>query len=225
MAHAQKPDFVFRRNVRVHLNRRRSQFIRHLAAEVCASAFIVDSNTGYTMFRCSEKSTGYPLHQPVSPSLPLPLVTVCHHISTGVYNLCSRPRACCLSVSTLTVSTLQFSLALTTNLSVFIRLCCSDFKISWLGGWARVASTTVSLLIKARNVSVIYMETLCLQHVSAEMGHRQAIHNIQIRCENCCTVLCLHLMTSHFTDTHIIQQSSLACIQISVILLSEMGIN
>ena len=31
------------------------------------------------------KGTDYPLHSPVSPSLPLPCVTVCHHISTGVY--------------------------------------------------------------------------------------------------------------------------------------------
>jgi hypothetical protein len=44
------------------------------------------SNAGYTMFRCSVKSTGYPLHSPVSSSLPLPCVTVCHHISTGLYN-------------------------------------------------------------------------------------------------------------------------------------------
>jgi len=29
------------------------------------------SNTGYTMFRGSVKSTGYPLHSPVSPSPPL----------------------------------------------------------------------------------------------------------------------------------------------------------
>ena len=31
------------------------------------------SNAGYTMFRGSVKSTGYPLHSPVSPSLPPPL--------------------------------------------------------------------------------------------------------------------------------------------------------
>jgi hypothetical protein len=43
------------------------------------------SNAGYTMFRGSVKSTGYPLHSPISPSLPLPCVTVCHHISTGLY--------------------------------------------------------------------------------------------------------------------------------------------
>jgi len=47
---------------------------------------ISDSNAGYTMFRGCVKGTGYPLHSPVSPSLPLPYVTVCHHISTGVYN-------------------------------------------------------------------------------------------------------------------------------------------
>jgi hypothetical protein len=43
------------------------------------------SNAGYTMFRDSVKSTGYPLHSPVSPSLSLPCVTVCHHISAGLY--------------------------------------------------------------------------------------------------------------------------------------------
>jgi len=37
------------------------------------------------MFRCSVKGTGYPLHSPVSPSPPLPCVTVCHRISTGLY--------------------------------------------------------------------------------------------------------------------------------------------
>jgi hypothetical protein len=46
---------------------------------------ISGSNAGYIMFRGSLKSTGYPLHSPVSPSLPLPCVTVCHHISTGLY--------------------------------------------------------------------------------------------------------------------------------------------
>ena len=46
---------------------------------------ICGSNAGYTMFRGSVKSTGYPLHPPVSPSLPLLCVTVCHHISTGLY--------------------------------------------------------------------------------------------------------------------------------------------
>jgi len=86
MAHAQKPDFVFRRNGRVHLNRQGRQFSRLLAAKVCASAFMVGSNAGYTMFRGGMKGTGYSLHSPVSPSLPLPCVAVCHHVSTGLYD-------------------------------------------------------------------------------------------------------------------------------------------
>jgi len=60
------------------------QFSRLLAAQ-CVR--ISGSNAGYTMFRGSVKGTGYPLHSPVSTSLPLPWVTVCHHISTGVYDI------------------------------------------------------------------------------------------------------------------------------------------
>jgi len=41
MAHAQKPDFIFRRNGRVHLNRRGRQFSRLLAAEMCVSAVVI----------------------------------------------------------------------------------------------------------------------------------------------------------------------------------------
>ena len=37
------------------------------------------------VFRCHVTLTGYPLHSPVSPSLLLPCVTVCHHISNAVY--------------------------------------------------------------------------------------------------------------------------------------------
>ena len=47
---------------------------------------ISGNNVGYTMFRGSE---GYwlPTPFPISPSLPLPCVTVCHHVSTGLYNM------------------------------------------------------------------------------------------------------------------------------------------
>ena len=48
---------------------------------------ISDSNAGCTIFRGSVKGTTYPLHSPVSPSLPLPCVTVCHHVSTELYHL------------------------------------------------------------------------------------------------------------------------------------------
>jgi hypothetical protein len=48
---------------------------------------ISGSNVGYTMFRGSVKGTGCLPHSPVSPSLPLPCVTVFHHVSTGVYRV------------------------------------------------------------------------------------------------------------------------------------------
>jgi hypothetical protein len=82
MAHAQKTDFVFRRNGQVHLNRRGASVQSTTGSP---GVRIRVSNAGYTMFRGSVKSTGYQLHSPVSPSLSLPYVTVCHHISTGVY--------------------------------------------------------------------------------------------------------------------------------------------
>jgi hypothetical protein len=46
---------------------------------------ISGSNFVYATFRGSVKGTGCPLHSPVSPSLPLSCVTVCHHVLTGVY--------------------------------------------------------------------------------------------------------------------------------------------
>ena len=41
MANGQEQDFVFRRNGRIHLNRRGRHFTRLLAAEVCASAIVM----------------------------------------------------------------------------------------------------------------------------------------------------------------------------------------
>ena len=55
---------------------------------------ISGSNAGYT--QGSVKSTGYPLHSPVSPSLPLPCVTVCHHLSIVMYRLCTGYSFCSL---------------------------------------------------------------------------------------------------------------------------------
>jgi hypothetical protein len=51
---------------------------------------ISGSNAEYIVFRGSVKSTDHPLHSTVSPSFPLPCVTVCHHISTELYPLCVK---------------------------------------------------------------------------------------------------------------------------------------
>jgi len=60
---------------------------------------ISDSNAGYTKFLGSVKGTGYLLHSPASSSLPLPCVTVCQHVSTGLYlryvTRCSLVTFCC----------------------------------------------------------------------------------------------------------------------------------
>jgi len=71
MAHAQKPDFVLRRNGRVHLNRQGRQFSRLLAAEVRASAVVMLLMLDTPCSRGGVKGTGCPLHSAVSPSLPL----------------------------------------------------------------------------------------------------------------------------------------------------------
>jgi len=61
------------------------QFSRLIAAEVCASAvvMVVMLDTPCSEVEC--KTTGYPLHSHVSPSLPLPCVTVCHQVSTELH--------------------------------------------------------------------------------------------------------------------------------------------
>jgi len=82
MAHAQKPDF--------RLSAKRTSPFKSARASVQSTTGsrgvrISGNDAGYTMFRGNVKSTGYPLHSPVSPSPPLPCVTVCHYISTGLY--------------------------------------------------------------------------------------------------------------------------------------------
>ena len=65
MAHAQKPDFVFRLNGRVHLNWRGASVQSTTGSRVVR---ISGSNAGYTTFRGSVKGTGYP-----TPFASLPL--------------------------------------------------------------------------------------------------------------------------------------------------------
>jgi hypothetical protein len=67
MARAHKPDFVFRRNRRVHLNRRGRQFNRLLAAEVCASAVVMlDAPCSEVVWRvlATHSICQFPLHFP-----------------------------------------------------------------------------------------------------------------------------------------------------------------
>ena len=56
--------------------------VRHCVPSHSESSIILET----TIFEVV-KGIDYPLHSPVSPSLPLPCVTVCLHISTGFYNI------------------------------------------------------------------------------------------------------------------------------------------
>jgi hypothetical protein len=91
-----------RAETRFSLSAKRTSSFKSAGASVKPTAGsrgvrISGSNAGYTMFQGSVKSTGYRFHSPVSPSLPLSCVTVCHYISTGLrkYNsIHDRRRRC-----------------------------------------------------------------------------------------------------------------------------------
>ena len=87
MAHAQKPEFVFPRNGRVHLNQWGHQFSRLLAVEECRPLVVMVVMLDRPHSKVKWNCTGYPLHSLVSPSLPLPCVTVCHQVPNELYQL------------------------------------------------------------------------------------------------------------------------------------------
>jgi hypothetical protein len=72
MAHAQKPDFFFRRNGWVYWNRRGHPFSWLLAAEVCVSAVVMlDKPCSEVVWRVltTNSITHFPLHFPSCASL------------------------------------------------------------------------------------------------------------------------------------------------------------
>ena len=86
MAHAQKQDFVFPRNGRVHLNWWGRQFSRLLAAEVCASAWVMLD------IPLSEVAWEYWLPTPFA-SFPFTSPPVRHRVPPG-YERALRMRYC-----------------------------------------------------------------------------------------------------------------------------------
>jgi hypothetical protein len=89
MAHAQKLDFFFRRNGRVHLNRQGRQFSRLMAAEACASAVVMlDTSCSEVVWRvlAAHSIRQFPLQY---PSLASPCATTFQLEATTNTN-CSR---------------------------------------------------------------------------------------------------------------------------------------
>ena len=99
MAHAQKPDFVFRRNGWVHLNRQERQFSRLLAAEVCVSAVVMlDTPCSEVVWRvlATDSIRQFPLLFPsrtsshfnctlISSHSPPPTPTICPGLFANFY--------------------------------------------------------------------------------------------------------------------------------------------
>jgi hypothetical protein len=85
MAQAQKPDFAFRRNGRVQFNSAGAS-VQSTTGRRAVNISLQGLYCSCQPLFCSLVTlTGYSLHSLVSPSLLLPCVAVCHHISTGVY--------------------------------------------------------------------------------------------------------------------------------------------
>jgi len=97
MAHAQKPDFVFGRNGRVHLNRRGASVQSTTGSR---GVRISGSNAGYTTFRGSVKGTGYPLHSAAAAPLDMYTDTYFGTTPTVADGGCYWPveQSCSLSV-------------------------------------------------------------------------------------------------------------------------------
>ena len=102
-AHAQKPDFVFRRNGRVHLNRMGHQFSRLLAAEVCASAIVMlDTPSSEVVWRVltTHSIRQFPLHFPsrASPCAIMFQLDSTYQMSQRIAHFCPwcRRRSCLL---------------------------------------------------------------------------------------------------------------------------------
>jgi hypothetical protein len=110
------------------------QFSRLLAAEVCASAVVMLD------IPCSEaacKTTGYPLHSHVSPSLPLPCVTVCHQVSTELYQEIVVSSCLTVSSGSWNIWTVYHAFATRYSWTYFILLFTLRFLKYVSCAWAR----------------------------------------------------------------------------------------
>jgi len=100
MAHAQKPDFVFRPNGRVHLNRRGRQFSRLLATEVCASVVVMlDTPCSEVVWRVltTHSIRQFPLHFPsrASPCAITFQLDFTYTVGRGFLSLLTEARGQC----------------------------------------------------------------------------------------------------------------------------------
>jgi hypothetical protein len=124
MAHAQKPDFVFRRNGQVHLNRRGASFQSTTGSR---GVRISGGNAGYTMFRGIVKSE-YWLPTPFA-SFPFTSPPVRHRVPSHFnWSLHMLPHDECI----------RYDLTLKQDICVQVEHPCCFYRIN---GYARKQST------------------------------------------------------------------------------------
>jgi hypothetical protein len=118
MAHAQKPDFIFHWNGRVHLNRRGHQFSRLLTAEVRASVVVMlNTPCSEVLWRvlATHSPRQFPLHFP-SRASPCAIRFQTHstsdwQVTEAWLKMCSHAGTICIiqCCSTVTVRKAVFS--------------------------------------------------------------------------------------------------------------------
>jgi hypothetical protein len=119
MAYAQKPDFVFLRNGRVHLNRQGRQFSRILAAELCASAVVMlDTLCSEVVCRvlATHSIRQFPLHFP-SRALPC---AITFQLDSTMTPSSKRPLLCAQGRSGFTKWIVLFTLLIVAVLSEWL---------------------------------------------------------------------------------------------------------
>ena len=107
------------RNGRVHLNRPEGASAQSTTGS--RGVRISGSNAGYTTFRGSVQSTGYPLHSPVSPLHSLTRASPCAiTFSAGVYHLLvTLP----VHITRIQRTSQYFRVAVTQNTTSWIHIC------------------------------------------------------------------------------------------------------
>jgi hypothetical protein len=81
----------------------RSLFSQLWATKLCASACSICTSAGEAFFHTHADVADYSLHYPVSPSIPLCHIAMCHHIATVLYLMLQQQNLIQLHVSYNTV--------------------------------------------------------------------------------------------------------------------------
>ena len=160
------------------------------------SVRISSSNDGYTMFRGSVKSNGYPLHSPVSPSLPLACVTVCHHVSTGLYQLANFSKS--VAANILPRRWRHDCLSATNSPDTFTGSVSSVFTKS-RAMWGHILTDPLTPIVLKLYISYIF-RIVIISLVYQQNAHIQGVSNMTGT-----VYTCLHTNQSRLYLNHLVQ--------------------